>query len=117
VRQGLERARTAAYFSTAPFIGSTTAIIALGDPLTPQLVIAGALMAIGVWLHITERHAHKHVHGRMVHAHPHVHREHHRHAHSALDPFGEPHTHLHEHNPLEHIHPHVPDMHHVHRHD
>jgi len=36
--RGLGTARTAAYFSTAPFIGSTTAIVALGDPLTPQLV-------------------------------------------------------------------------------
>ena len=115
--RGLGTARTSAYFSTAPFIGSAAAVIALGDAVTVQLVIAGILMAVGVWLHMTEHHEHEHVHGPMAHAHPHIHDEHHRHAHSAVDPPGEPHTHLHQHKPIRHLHPHVPDMHHTHRHD
>src|SRR5215475_4293791 len=53
----LGTARTGAYFSTAPFIGAATALIALEQPLTAQLVAAGTLMAVGVWLHLTERHA------------------------------------------------------------
>ena len=112
----LGTARTGAYFSTAPFMGSAAAVIGLGEPLSLQLAIAGALMAIGVWLHLTEDHEHSHTHDRLAHTHPHVHDEHHRHTHSPSDPVGEPHTHFHEHAPLRHSHPHVPDMHHTHRH-
>ena len=112
----LGAARSGAYFSTAPFIGAATAVVASQQPLTIQLVAAGALMAVGVWLHVTERHAHAHAHARMVHAHAHTHDEHHRHAHGPQDPPGEPHTHAHEHETLTHSHPHMPDMHHDHRH-
>jgi drug/metabolite transporter (DMT)-like permease len=112
----LGTARTAAYFSTAPFIGSAVALIVLGEPITAQLLAAGALMAFGVWLHLTEHHEHEHVHEALVHAHPHAHDIHHQHAHSTSDPPGEPHTHSHEHRPMRHAHPHVPDMHHTHRH-
>jgi drug/metabolite transporter (DMT)-like permease len=113
----LGTARTGAYFSTAPFLGSAAAVIALGEPVTPQLVGAGALMAVGVWLHLTEHHEHEHAHAPMAHAHPHMHDEHHRHTHAVLDPADEPHTHFHEHDAMRHSHPHVPDMHHVHRHE
>ena len=112
----LGTARTGAYFSTAPFIGAATAVMALQQPLTLQLVAAGTLMAVGVWLHVTERHAHAHTHRRMAHAHSHRHDEHHRHTHGPQDPPGEPHTHAHEHDVVTHSHPHVPDMHHDHRH-
>jgi drug/metabolite transporter (DMT)-like permease len=115
--RGLGAARTSAYFSTAPFIGSGAAVLALGDPVSPQLLIAGVLMTVGAWLHLTERHEHEHFHGAVGHTHPHVHDEHHRHAHTALDPPGEPHTHFHEHTPMRHVHPHAPDMHHTHRHE
>ena len=114
--RGLGTARTGAYFSTAPFIGSAVAVIVFGEPVTAQLLVAGALMAIGVWLHLTEHHEHEHLHEALVHTHSHVHDIHHRHAHKASDPPGEPHTHSHEHKPLRHKHPHVPDMHHTHRH-
>src|SRR5262249_11375988 len=112
----LGTARTAAYFSTAPFVGSVAAVLVLGDPVTLQLMAAGALMAVGVWLHLTEHHQHAHVHEAMAHAHPHVHDEHHRHTHGPTDPPGEPHTHFHQHALMRHSHPHVPDMHHTHRH-
>ena len=109
-------ARTGAYFSTAPFLGAAISVVALGDPLTPRLFAAGGLMALGVWLHLTEHHEHRHVHFPMRHAHPHIHDEHHQHDHKATDPTGEPHTHWHEHGPLAHTHPHAPDAHHTHRH-
>ncbi len=113
----LGTARTGAYFSTAPFLGSIVAIVALGESVTTQLVVAGVLMAAGVYLHLTEHHEHEHVHEAMAHSHPHVHDAHHRHIHGPQDPPGEPHTHVHRHEPLRHSHPHVPDMHHQHRHE
>jgi len=112
----LGTARTGAYFSTAPFLGTIAAIFFLGEPISVQLVAAGMLMALGVWLHLTENHGHLHVHDVMEHAHPHVHDGHHQHSHLPSDPPGEPHTHHHRHQPMRHMHPHVPDMHHTHRH-
>jgi hypothetical protein len=53
----LGSARTGAYFSVAPFLGAVIAIGLLGEPITSQVVVAGLLMAFGVWLHLTERHA------------------------------------------------------------
>ena len=56
----LGTARTGAYFGVAPFFGALLAVLALGETMTLQLTIAGALMALGVWLHLTERHEHEH---------------------------------------------------------
>ena len=112
----LGTARTGAYFSTAPFFGAIAAVLALGEPLTLQLVTAGALMAIGVWLHLTEHHDHEHVHELTAHAHRHRHDEHHRHGHEPDDPPVESHTHWHEHSRLSHTHRHVPNAHHRHGH-
>lgn len=55
-------ARTAAYFSLAPFIGAILAIILLKDPMPLQLIVASLLMGIGIWIHIAEYHAHEHLH-------------------------------------------------------
>lgn len=112
----LGTARTGAYFSTAPFLGTIVAVVFLQEPLTVQLLAAGVLMAVGVWLHLTEDHAHDHVHEPVEHAHPHIHDEHHGHPHGPHDPAGEPHTHPHRHDQHAHNHPHVPDMHHQHKH-
>ena len=112
----LGTARTGAYFSTAPFIGTVAAVLFLSEPVTLQLAVAGLLMGFGVWLHLTEDHDHEHAHEPVEHSHPHVHDEHHRHAHAPDDPPGEPHTHRHRHERLVHKHPHVPDMHHTHGH-
>jgi drug/metabolite transporter (DMT)-like permease len=109
-------ARTGAYFSTAPFVGATVAVLLLGDALTVGLVLAAILMALGVWLHLTERHEHLHHHEPMEHEHLHTHDEHHQHAHSPSDPPGEPHSHSHRHEELTHSHPHYPDIHHRHGH-
>jgi len=112
----LGTARTGAYFSTAPFLGAIVAVAGLGEPVTVQLLLAGSMMGLGVWLHLTERHEHEHIHQPMAHTHSHVHDEHHQHQHNAEDPPGVPHTHLHVHGWLRHKHPHTPDMHHEHRH-
>jgi drug/metabolite transporter (DMT)-like permease len=113
--RGLGTARTGAYFSLAPFIGAGVAILLLREPVTWQLGIAAALMAAGVWLHLTERHEHDHTHEPLVHSHAHRHDEHHQHAHAPGTP-PEPHSHTHTHAALTHRHPHYPDLHHRHRH-
>jgi hypothetical protein len=113
----LGSARTGAYFSTAPFVGALFALAIFHDPLSPYLLIAGLLMAIGVYLHVTEVHNHMHRHEAMEHEHQHVHDEHHQHKHGPNDPPGEPHTHWHRHEPMVHKHPHYPDIHHRHAHE
>lgn len=110
----LGAARTGAYFSLAPFIGALLAVLLLHEPLTWQVLMAGALMVMGIYLHLTERHAHEHVHAAIEHEHVHVHDAHHRHHHDG--PVVEPHTHWHRHEPLRHSHPHYPDLHHRHSH-
>lgn len=109
-------ARTSAYFSTAPFIGTVMSVALLHEPLSVQVVLAGVLMGIGVYLHLTERHAHQHVHEAMLHEHAHRHDGHHQHAHGPHDPVGEPHVHTHRHIPTTHAHRHFPDIHHRHEH-
>ncbi len=110
-------ARTGAYFSLAPFVGAVIALGVGGEPFTWRLAVAGGLMAAGVFLHLTERHGHEHVHDEMAHEHLHWHDEHHQHPHDPVDPASEPHSHPHRHEPLRHIHGHFPDLHHNHRHD
>jgi drug/metabolite transporter (DMT)-like permease len=111
----LGTARTGAYFSAAPFFGAALAV-ALGEPVTVPLLLAGALMAAGVWLHLTERHSHTHNHAVTSHGHPHQHDEHHQHSHDFAWDGREPHSHDHQHAPLQHRHPHYPDAHHRHGH-
>lgn len=110
----LGTARTGAYYALAPFIGATLAVIVLDEPLTVRFLSAGALMAFGLWLHLTENHVHEHVHEALEHEHAHVHDEHHRHAHDGE--VAEPHSHWHRHEPMRHKHPHFPDLHHRHDH-
>ncbi|MFG1250500.1 DMT family transporter [Xanthobacter flavus] len=112
----LGAARTGAYFSLAPFAGSVLAIALLGEAVTLQLVIAGLLMALGLWLHLSEQHEHEHAHEALEHEHRHRHDAHHQHAHDADTPSGEPHSHWHRHAPMMHRHPHYPDIHHRHGH-
>jgi drug/metabolite transporter (DMT)-like permease len=111
----LGAARTAAHFSTAPFIGATLAVPLLGESVTSTLIAAAALMALATWLVLTERHEHEHTHENLTHTHRHLHDEHHQHAHRG-DEGPEPHAHEHVHEPLTHRHPHLPDLHHRHGH-
>ena len=76
----LGTARTGAYFSVAPFFGAFLAW-AGGEPITLKLAAAGALMGLGVWLHLTEQHGHLHAHEPMEHVHAHFPDVHHRHTH------------------------------------
>lgn len=112
----LGAARTGAYFSTAPFVGVAVAFFALNEVPGSVFWAAAALMAAGVWLHLSERHDHPHVHEALEHTHEHVHDEHHRHAHDFDWDGKEPHRHAHRHERLVHAHPHYPDLHHTHRH-
>lgn len=108
-------ARAGAYFAVAPFFGSALAL-ALGDPVAWWLAPAAALMAIGVWLHVSERHEHTHTHPPQRHTHWHSHDIHHDHEHTQDDPTGTWHRHEHVHSELVHRHDHHPDEHHRHRH-
>ncbi|WP_413739162.1 EamA family transporter [Sodalis sp. RH21] len=112
----LGTARTGAYFSIAPFVGAVFAVM-LGDAVTPSLLAAGALMALGIGLHLAEGHEHRHVHEPLLHDHEHSHDDgHHLHAHAEPVAPGTRHRHRHEHGPLTHTHPHFPDAHHRHGH-
>jgi drug/metabolite transporter (DMT)-like permease len=104
--RSLGTARTGAYFSVAPFVGACIAV-ALGDPVTWRLVVAGVLMALGIWLHLTERHEHRHIHQAVMHSHALVADAHH-------DGIQAPGPHAHP--AAEHSHPHYPDAHHRHPH-
>ncbi|HKV99292.1 MAG TPA: DMT family transporter [Vicinamibacterales bacterium] len=112
----LGTARTGAYFSLAPFAGASVAVLVFSESVTPVFVVAAALMVVGVYLHLAERHDHQHTHEPMSHEHRHVHDAHHQHTHGPDDPPGEPHTHRHDHPRLAHSHPHYPDIHHRHDH-
>ena len=109
-------AREAAYFATAPFVGSLVALVALHESLSRADMLAMTAMAVGVVFMLRERHSHRHTHEPLAHEHLHTHDAHHQHSHGPGDPPGEPHSHAHEHTPLTHEHPHVPDAHHRHRH-
>ena len=109
-------ARAGAYFSVAPFFGAALAVT-LGDPVTWQLLVAGALMAVGTWLHLSEEHGHQHTHHAVTHEHWHTHDDgHHTHEHRELVAPGARHRHVHTHEPVTHTHEHYPDAHHRHDH-
>lgn len=108
-------ARTGSVFAFAPFIGAIGAL-ALGDRSGSGLmVMAGALMMLGVLLHLMEAHAHEHTHDPLEHEHSHRHDDgHHDHVHVLMPT--DPHNHRHKHEPVTHSHAHVPDAHHEHSH-
>jgi len=108
-------ARTCSVFAFAPFIGAALAI-SMGDRSGSWIMaVGGALMGLGVFLHLAESHGHAHDHEAMDHEHAHRHDDgHHNHTHDPM-PIGA-HSHWHVHEPLGHSHPHVPDAHHQHEH-
>ena len=110
----LGTARTGAYFSVAPFVGVTISVVTLGDRVTLPFIVAAALMGLGVWLHLTERHEHEHWHVPILHDHGHCHDEHHQHEHDGCLSPDESHSHQHAHSRMLHCHPHYPDIHHRH---
>ncbi|MDH4174734.1 MAG: DMT family transporter [Betaproteobacteria bacterium] len=114
--RNLGTARTGAYFSVAPFFGALLALALLGERPGIAFWLAAGLMALGVWLHLSERHEHTHAHEEMEHAHEHVHDAHHQHTHDFPWDGREPHAHPHRHTAMVHSHPHYPDLHHRHTH-
>lgn len=118
----LGTARTGAYFSIAPFVGAVLAVAWLGEPVTWPMAGAGVLMALGVALHLTERHVHQHTHAPLWHSHAHTHDDgHHTHTHEdgsqdGPDRGSQSHTHGHSHTAMVHTHAHFPDAHHQHSH-
>lgn len=113
----LGTARAGAYFSVAPFFGAALAVTT-GEPITWPLLTAAALMALGVWLHVTEHHQHQHTHQPTTHTHWHTHDDpHHDHEHDQPTPAGTGHSHPHTHPALTHSHAHYPDTHHRHDHN
>ena len=114
--RGLGTARTGAYFSTAPFLGALISVLWMGDSTSGVFWGAALLMALGVWLHLSERHEHPHHHEALTHLHGHRHDEHHQHDHDFPWDGSEPHVHPHSHEEVTHQHPHYPDIHHRHTH-
>ena len=112
----LGTSRTGAYFSVAPFFGAALSLALPGEITPPGFWLAGALMGLGVWLHLTEHHAHEHQHAALEHTHAHAQDDHHRHAHDFAWDGAEPHDHAHRHDARQHSHAHFPDIHHRHGH-
>ncbi|MGV8891645.1 MAG: EamA family transporter [Burkholderiaceae bacterium] len=111
----LGTARTGAYFSVAPFFGALLAVL-MGEPVTQPLLLAGGCMAVGIWLHLSELHAHRHTHEAIEHEHMHTHDAHHQHALDGVNSSGARHSHRHRHDVIAHKHAHFPDAHHRHKH-
>jgi drug/metabolite transporter (DMT)-like permease len=114
----LGAARTSALFGSAPFVGALLSVVLFWEMPQALFWVAIPLMIGGVWLMLTERHAHPHVHTPEEHAHRHFHPdEHHQHENpgdvSLVDGW---HAHPHRHAAIEHAHPHAPDLHHRHEH-
>lgn len=115
-------ARTGAYYAAAPFFGAAIALVWLREPVGPMFLPAIALMAIGLALHLTERHRHDHAHVALTHAHRHVHADiHHLHvggsnSASQFPESDESHAGVHTHETFKHDHDHTPDEHHIHDH-
>ncbi|WP_419420786.1 DMT family transporter [Legionella sp. D16C41] len=114
--RNLGTARASAYFSVAPFIGAAIAIIFFDSTISNLFWIAAILMAIGVWLHLTENHEHIHTHECLFHHHIHTHDNIHQHAHDFPWDGKEPHAHPHHHQSITHSHSHYPDIYHRHKH-
>ncbi len=113
--RGMGASRTGAFYSFAPFIGAIGSVVILREWLGWVMFPAIALMAVGVWAIVQEKHEHAHHHEILTHTHSHRHDDpHHQHPHEG--PIHEPHTHEHTHPELVHSHAHWPDIHHRHEH-
>lgn len=107
--------RTGSVFAAAPFLGAMAGWLAGDRSLGWNALVAGGLFAVGVVLHLTERHRHAHTHDALEHEHRHRHDDGH-HAHVHDPPVTGEHSHPHSHLPTEHSHPHGSDLHHQHSH-
>lgn len=79
--RNLGTARTGAYFSVAPIFGVALSLFLWPEVPSLSFWNAAVLMALGIWLHIRERHEHPRTHEVLDHNHRHRHDEHHQHTH------------------------------------
>lgn len=107
--------RTGSVFALAPFLGAALAFACGDRGGGPWTLVAAALFGLGVYLHVTERHGHPHVHEPVEHEHLHRHPDEH-HTHEHVPPFFGEHAHAHRHEQIAHEHEHAPDIHHSHAH-
>jgi drug/metabolite transporter (DMT)-like permease len=105
-------ARTGAFFALGPFIGAVASVLLLGEIPELAMLPAGALMAVGAYLLLTERQTHLHWHPRVVHAHVHDHGAGHDHQHP--QGIAGSHSHEHVHEAVLHEHDGTQDDHHRH---
>ena len=114
-QRNLGAARTSAYYAAAPFFGVLLSFLFFREAPTPLFLAALAIMLLGTYFTITEKHIHPHIHPAETHTHPHNYNDgHHTHTHDPM-PAGE-HSHEHTHERAEHTHRHLPDIHHQHEH-
>jgi drug/metabolite transporter (DMT)-like permease len=107
--------RTGSIFAVAPFAGAAAAWAMGSGAADAPTLGAAALFGVGVYLHLTEKHAHLHTHDAIEHEHAHRHDDGH-HDHLHVPPFEGEHSHRHRHEERTHAHSHAPDVHHQHRH-
>ncbi len=108
-------ARTGSVFALAPFVGAAIAWLFGDRDASILTALSAGGFAIGVYLHVSEKHEHVHVHVPTKHDHAHRHDDgHHDHTHDP--PVTGEHTHPHEHRRVVHSHDHAPDVHHEHTH-
>lgn len=115
----LGAARTSTYYAAAPFMGVVLSWVLLREPVSPTFMIALAIMLLGAYFAVSEKHLHAHIHSEVTHEHRHSHEDgHHVHPHPAgMEPLPEEeHSHMHTHPAVSHIHAHLPDEHHRHTH-
>lgn len=119
--RGIGTARSASFLAISPIFGVPIALLLFTDLPSSSFFLAAPIMALGVWLLITEHHSHPHHHDDEVHEHRHRHDDlHHEHSHSPDMPpllSSGDHSHPHHHKELTHDHPHRPDIHHRHTHE
>jgi drug/metabolite transporter (DMT)-like permease len=114
-QRAIGAARTGSLFSVAPFVGAALGL-GFGDRSGLTLIAASAaLFGLAVYLHLTEKHQHFHLHDPLEHEHAHRHDDgHHDHVH--VPPVRGSHSHPHRHGGHAHEHPHGADLHHRHGH-
>lgn len=111
----LGAARTCAYYAAAPFVGVVLSWVILQEAISGLFLVALAIMLVGTYFAVTEKHCHLHVHLEEAHDHRHNHLDGH-HNHSHCNKINGEHSHGHVHEKTEHDHGHLPDLHHKHTH-
>jgi len=114
-QRDLGAARTSAYYAAAPFVGVLLSWILLKESISIFFLIALAIMILGAYFAVTEKHEHEHIHLKETHEHRHNHNDVH-HNHSHYPEIVREHSHEHTHEEIEHKHIHLPELHHRHLH-